>query len=175
LFPVVGEATLRDLVREAKATETAFRSRVRTVLRSSYSTYYRRMLPRLLAALEFRSNNQAHQPLVEAVELLRAYSTRSGAVRRRRCCGRSRCRGGPGRAPARGRAAARGTAAAPRVRGYLRAYAHRLSEACEVTDLLAAVPDGGYGRLRPVSLWLKPESGASDPRCAEELAATLET
>jgi len=32
-----------------------------------------------------------------------------------------------------------------RVRGYLRAYAHRLSEACEVTDLLAAVPDGGYG------------------------------
>jgi TnpA family transposase len=81
LFPVVGEATLRDLVREAKATETAFRSRVRTVLRSSYSTYYRRMLPRLLAALEFRSNNQAHQPLVEAVELLRAYSTRSGAVR----------------------------------------------------------------------------------------------
>jgi Tn3 transposase DDE domain len=81
LFPVVGETTLRDLVREAKATETAFRSRVRTVLRSSHSTYYRRMLPRLLAALEFRSNSQAHQPLVEAVELLRAYSTRSGAVR----------------------------------------------------------------------------------------------
>lgn len=61
LFPVVGEATLRELVREAKATDTAFRSRVRTVLRSSYSTYYRRMLPRLLATLEFRSKQQ-HPP-----------------------------------------------------------------------------------------------------------------
>ena len=81
LFPVVGEATLRELVREAKATDTAFRSRVRTVLRSSYSTYYRRMLPRLLAALEFRSNNSAHQPIIDALTLLRAYSTRSGAIR----------------------------------------------------------------------------------------------
>jgi len=81
LFPVVGEATLRELVREAKATDTAFRSRVRTVLRSSYSTYYRRMLPRLLAALEFRSNNSAHQPIIDALSLLRAYSTRSGAIR----------------------------------------------------------------------------------------------
>jgi hypothetical protein len=59
LFPVVGEATLRDLVREAKASETAFRARVRTVLRSSYSAHYRRLLPRRLAALEFRSGNAA--------------------------------------------------------------------------------------------------------------------
>jgi len=81
LFPVVGEATLRELVREAKATDTAFRSRVRTVLRSSYSTYYRRMLPRLLATLEFRSNNSAHQPIIDAVALLRTYSTRPGVVR----------------------------------------------------------------------------------------------
>jgi TnpA family transposase len=81
LFPVVAEATLRELVREAKATDTAFRSRVRTVLRSSYSTYYRRMLPRLLATLEFRSNNSSHQPIIDAVTLLRTYSTRSGAVR----------------------------------------------------------------------------------------------
>ena len=34
-----------------------------------------------------------------------------------------------------------------RVRGYLRTYAHWLSEACEVPDLLAAVPDAGYQRL----------------------------
>lgn len=45
LFPVVGEATLRELVREAKANEQAFKARVRKVLRSSYSVYYRRMLP----------------------------------------------------------------------------------------------------------------------------------
>ena len=35
LYPVVGKGTLRDLVREAKANEAAFRARVRTVLRSS--------------------------------------------------------------------------------------------------------------------------------------------
>ncbi|MDT7800613.1 MAG: hypothetical protein QOI78_4046 [Actinomycetota bacterium] len=48
LFPVVGEKTLRALVREAQANERAFQARVRTVLRSSYSNYYRRMLPPLL-------------------------------------------------------------------------------------------------------------------------------
>lgn len=40
LFPVVGEKTLRELVREAKANEHVFQARVRTVLRSSYSNHY---------------------------------------------------------------------------------------------------------------------------------------
>ncbi len=81
LFPVVGEATLRDLVAEAKANEVAFKTRVRKVLRSSYSSHYRRMLPKLLDALEFRSNNKAHQPVADALALLRRYATRPGAVR----------------------------------------------------------------------------------------------
>ena len=81
LFPVVGEATLRGLVAEAKANEVAFKTRVRTVLRSSYSSYYRRMLPRLLGALQFRSNNTAHQPIIEALDLLRRYADRPGTVR----------------------------------------------------------------------------------------------
>src|SRR5215467_4239249 len=36
LYPVVSEATLRDLVKEAKATEAVFKTRVRKALRSSY-------------------------------------------------------------------------------------------------------------------------------------------
>ena len=76
LFPVVGEGTLRDLVREAKANEAAFRRRVRTVLSSSYSSYYRRMLPKLLAALEFRCNNTAYRPVMDALELLKRYAGR---------------------------------------------------------------------------------------------------
>ena len=76
VYPVVGEVTLRDLVREARANETAFRQRVRTVLRSSYSTYYRRMLPTLLAALEFRCNNASHRPVMDALALLRRYAAR---------------------------------------------------------------------------------------------------
>jgi len=37
LYPVVSEATLVELVKEAKVSESAFRAQVRTVLRSSYS------------------------------------------------------------------------------------------------------------------------------------------
>nr|MDQ3316412.1 Tn3 family transposase [Actinomycetota bacterium] len=73
LYPVVGEGTLNDLVREAKASETAFRGRVRTVLRSSYTAHYRKMLPPLLAALSFRSNNAAYRPVMEALGALSRY------------------------------------------------------------------------------------------------------
>jgi len=78
LFPVVGEGTLRELVREAKADRRAFDARVRTVLRASYSGHYRRGLPRLLAALEFRSNNAAHRPVTDALALLGRYAHREG-------------------------------------------------------------------------------------------------
>ena len=77
LFPVVGESTLRDLVREARASETAFRARVRIVLRCSYSAHYRRLLPRLLAALEFRSGNAAFRPVIDALGLLARYAGRA--------------------------------------------------------------------------------------------------
>ncbi|MGW8671361.1 DUF4158 domain-containing protein [Streptomyces niveus] len=49
LYPVVGEKTLRELVAEAKANEKVFKAKVRTTLRSSYSSYYRQMLPPCLA------------------------------------------------------------------------------------------------------------------------------
>jgi hypothetical protein len=73
LFPVVPEATLRELVKEAKANEQLFQRRVRKVIRGSYSNHYRRMLPRLLGALEFRSSTTAHRPVMDALELLARY------------------------------------------------------------------------------------------------------
>ena len=81
LYPVVGEQTLRDLVSEARADKATFRARVRTVLRSSYSSHYRRMLAPLLRALDIRSNNAAHCPVIKALDLLRRYTDRPGAVR----------------------------------------------------------------------------------------------
>jgi len=81
LYPVVGEKTLRELVREAKANELAFQGRVRTVLRSSYSNHYRRMLPALLAALSFRCNNTAYRPVMQALELLNRYAGVDGKAR----------------------------------------------------------------------------------------------
>lgn len=51
------------------------------MLRSSYSAHYRRMLPRLTAALEFRSNNTAYRLVIDALELLGRYANRSGKQR----------------------------------------------------------------------------------------------
>ena len=73
LYPVVGLQTLKDLVKEFKATGPAFRRVVHTVMRASYSNHYRRMLPHLLDALEFRSSNEAHRPVIGAVNLLRQH------------------------------------------------------------------------------------------------------
>ncbi|WP_223865416.1 hypothetical protein [Streptomyces sp. 5-10] len=65
LFPVVGEKTLRELVAEAKTNEKVFRAKVRTTLRSSYSSYYRQMLPPLLNTLGFKCNNTAYRPVMD--------------------------------------------------------------------------------------------------------------
>ena len=74
IYPVVSQQTLRDLVREYKSTGTAYRQRVHTVMRSSFASHYRRMIPQLLEVLEFRSNNNIHRPVIEALELLKKYA-----------------------------------------------------------------------------------------------------
>ncbi|MFJ3250848.1 DUF4158 domain-containing protein [Streptomyces sp. NPDC086782] len=81
LFPVVGEKTLRELVAEAKANEKAFKAKVRTTLRSSYSSYYRQMLPPLLNTLGFRGNNTAYRPVMDAMKLLKKYADVDGKTR----------------------------------------------------------------------------------------------
>ncbi|MET9387682.1 Tn3 family transposase [Streptomyces sp. NPDC002928] len=81
LYPVVGEKTLRDLVAEAKANEKVFKAKVRTTLRSSYSSYYRQMLPPLLRTLGFRCNNTAYRPVMDAMALLENYAEVDGKTR----------------------------------------------------------------------------------------------
>lgn len=72
LFPVVGEETLRDLLREFKE-KGGYRQQVQTVLRGTYKTHYRRMIPWVLTELAFRSNNHRHQPVIQALGLLKRY------------------------------------------------------------------------------------------------------
>ncbi|MFI7643307.1 hypothetical protein [Nonomuraea sp. NPDC049400] len=71
IFPAVsgGEQTLKDLVHEFKTKGPAYRTTVQTTLRASYTNHYRRGLIALLDTLEFRSNNTAFQPVIEALEL----------------------------------------------------------------------------------------------------------
>jgi Tn3 transposase DDE domain len=74
VFPVVGEQTLRDLVREWKATGPTYRTTLRTVIRNSYSGHYRQVVPKLVETLTFRSNNEVHQPVISALELVKRYA-----------------------------------------------------------------------------------------------------
>ena len=74
VYPVVSEQTLRDLVREWKATGPTYRTTLRTVIRNSYSGHYRQMVPQLLETLSFRSNNEVHQPVIRALEIVKRYA-----------------------------------------------------------------------------------------------------
>ena len=74
VFPVVGEQTLQDLVKEWKATGPTYRLTLRAVIRNSYRGHYRRMVPQLLTALEFRSNNDRHRPVMEALDLVKRFA-----------------------------------------------------------------------------------------------------
>jgi hypothetical protein len=44
------------------------------VISNSYSGHYRRMVPQLLRTLTFRSNNEVHQPVISALELVMRYA-----------------------------------------------------------------------------------------------------
>jgi hypothetical protein len=77
----LGEKTLKDLVAEAKANEKVFKAKERTTLRSSYSSYYRQMLPPLLNTLGFKCNNTAYQPVMDAMKLLKKYADVDGKTR----------------------------------------------------------------------------------------------
>ena len=74
VFPVVGEQTLLELVKEGKATGPGYRVTLRTVIRNSYKGHYRRMVPQILGTLEFRSNNMNHRPVIQALDLLKRYA-----------------------------------------------------------------------------------------------------
>lgn len=74
IYPAVGEQTLRDLAREAKATGPTYRTTLRATIRGSYRGHYRRAVLDLLAALDFRSNNEAHRPVIRALDLVRRYA-----------------------------------------------------------------------------------------------------
>jgi hypothetical protein len=73
LFRVVDERTLRDLITELHPISLVQRQRVQTVMRRSYGSHYRRMVPPLLHVLEFRSNNAVHRPVIEALDLIKRY------------------------------------------------------------------------------------------------------
>jgi TnpA family transposase len=75
VFPAVGgEHVLHELVKEYKATGPGYRRKLHQAMRRSYQAHYRRLLPPLLDTLDFRSNNETHRPLIQALGLLKRYA-----------------------------------------------------------------------------------------------------
>ena len=72
LYPVAGEQLLRDLVKEYRSHGPTYQRHFYTILRASYSGHYRRMLPPLLDALDFRANTATHRPIIQALSLIKA-------------------------------------------------------------------------------------------------------
>jgi TnpA family transposase len=72
LYPVVSEQTLSDLVKEYRSNGPTYRRHVYTILRASYSGHYRRMLPPLLDALDFRTTLATHRPIIHALAFIQA-------------------------------------------------------------------------------------------------------
>lgn len=70
IFPIAGEKKLAAIIKEHQA-RGVWPRRVYETMRSSYAGHYRRMLPHLLEVLEFRSNNGAHRPVLDALAWIR--------------------------------------------------------------------------------------------------------
>jgi TnpA family transposase len=70
IFPVAGKEKLAAIVKEHRAKGTLER-RIYQVMRESYAGHYRRILPKLLSVLEFRSNNAVHRPVLGALDWIR--------------------------------------------------------------------------------------------------------
>ena len=70
IYPVMSQKKCEAILSE-KETKDSYHDRVYQRMRSSYRDHYRRMMPGLLNMLEFRSNNDTHQPVVEAIALLK--------------------------------------------------------------------------------------------------------
>ncbi len=73
VFPVVNEQMIEQLVKEYRSNGPAYVNKIHKKVRASYAQHYRRMLPRILEALEFRCNNEAWRPILDAIDVIKAH------------------------------------------------------------------------------------------------------
>lgn len=74
LYSVADPQTLQDILQELKRNKRIYREKVYIKMHASYGNHYRRAIPQLLDILEFRSNNQMHQPVIHAIQVIREYA-----------------------------------------------------------------------------------------------------
>jgi hypothetical protein len=70
---------LHTLIQEVEAG-SGYKGKVRTALQRSYRAHYRQMLPELLNKLEYRCTNTQHQPVMEALKVLKTHLAQKGST-----------------------------------------------------------------------------------------------
>lgn len=73
LYHVVSPETIQNIIQEMKRNKREYREKIYTKMHSSYQGHYRSSFCDMLKHLDFRSNNQTHQPVIEAIQLIRDY------------------------------------------------------------------------------------------------------
>ena len=71
IFPEVPEKWLQALIKEVEAG-AGYSGQIKTSLQRSYNYHYRRMLPELMNNLEFCCTSAHHQPLMQALVLIKS-------------------------------------------------------------------------------------------------------
>ncbi|MHB8599983.1 MAG: Tn3 family transposase [Ktedonobacteraceae bacterium] len=77
IFPVMSEEKCKAILKEYQV-KGEYQEQVYQRMRASYSTHYRRMVPLLVNMLDIRSNNSAHQPVADALALVKRSAGISG-------------------------------------------------------------------------------------------------
>jgi TnpA family transposase len=73
LYPIVGSDMIRDIIKDMTRNNRGYKEKIYTKMHSSYQGHYRKSLSKILKNLTFRSNNQFHQPVIEAIQLIQEY------------------------------------------------------------------------------------------------------
>jgi len=77
LYPIVTPSTIRDIIKDMTKNNREYKEKIYIKMHSSYRGHYRRSLCDILKNLTFKSNNLSHQPIIEALQLIREYSDSS--------------------------------------------------------------------------------------------------
>jgi Domain of unknown function (DUF4158) len=74
IFPVMSEEKCKAILKEYQG-KGEYQEQVYQRMRASYRGHYRRMVPLLVNMLDIRSNNTAHQPVADALALVKRYAS----------------------------------------------------------------------------------------------------
>jgi hypothetical protein len=74
IYPAAGGKKILEAVVKEHHAGQSYQQRVLAAMRRSYQHHVRRMVAPVQEALEFKSNNTAHRPVLEALEVIKTYA-----------------------------------------------------------------------------------------------------